>query len=458
MTFSARSLGVRRALLCFAYNSSFFLTETTRLNGDVRLVGGVSRKSGFLEVFHSGFWRRVCLSEKMYSAGRTAAASCRQLGYSGVLEASSRVGKIDNASIHINCVSKNKLVRNCRRSDATCNEHVYVFCRFGIVQPFDVRLRKRSVRFPRKLEFRYENKWTPVCFHYSSRRELVDAACKRLGYGEGEATVHHLNAVCLAAYCVSSCESIQEFAFPSLFLFDAVMYVTCQNSDWSIRLVNGFGETKQREGRVEVHLNQTWRVVCDSKWNLNDSIVVCRQLGYGEPILAKRRFPATKNDVMIYTNGRRCEGDETSLRDCISFIADPNEACEEVVVRCEDRKGIANVHLFVIFNLKIILGCPLGWFIYEDYCYSLSYSTLAYTKFYWNLSSTECGRSLLSISSSHEHAFVMALLAELKSKGNLRSNDVWIGLDRNRDNQFKWNNQELLRYSALELHGVKAND
>ena len=400
------------------------------------------------------------MSESIYSAGRTAAASCRQLGYGGVLDAGSRVGKIDNVSVHINCTPNSEFVRSCGRGDATCNEHVFVFCRFGSVKPFDVRLRNSSVPSRGIVEFLYESEWLPVCFDWSYQAKLSDAACKHLGYGKGKSTLSSsaLGLPCLDTRCNGSCESIHEFVF-SFFSLGSyrrrALVFTCQNSDWSIRLVNGFGGTKQSEGRVEVHLNQTWRVVCDSKWNINDSIVVCRQLGYGEPILAKRRFPATMNDVMIYTNGRRCKGNEMALSDCISFIEDPNEACEEVVVRCEERRGVANVDLFVIVHLNNILGCPRGWFIYAGYCYFLSYSKLAFTHSYWNLRLGQCGRSLLSISSSHEHAFVIALLAELESKGELSGNDVWIGLGRNRDSQFRWNNEELLRYSALQLHAVK---
>lgn len=149
---------------------------------------------------------------------------------------------------------------------------------------------------------------------------------------------------------------------------------------------------------------------------------------------------------MIYTNGRRCEGNETALRDCISSIEYPKEACEEVVVRCVERTGIANVHLFVTFISNNVLGCPLGWFIYAGYCYSLSgYSSIGrdrhFGSFYYSLS---YGSSRLSIGSSHEHAFVMALLAELESKGDLHSNDVWIGLGQKRDNHFRWNHKELL--------------
>ena len=48
----------------------------------------------------------------------------------------------------------------------------------------------------------------------------------------------------------------------------------CVNDD--IKLVGG---STQNEGRVEICQNGQWGTVCDSIWNSNDAIVVCRQLG-----------------------------------------------------------------------------------------------------------------------------------------------------------------------------------
>ena len=172
--------------------------------------------------------------------------------------------------------------------------------------------------------------------------------------------------------------------------------MTCSNSDWNIRLFNGFDEATESEGRVEVYINETWRVVCDSKWNWNDSVVVCRQLGYGQPISSKRRFPTTRNDVLIYTNGRLCKGNETALHDCDLQIEQPQQthkSCQEAVVLCNERKCRANANLYTVSNneLNNFLDCSRGWFLYAGYCYTLSPKPIAFDNFY-NLGDNLCSR------------------------------------------------------------------
>lgn len=51
--------------------------------------------------------------------------------------------------------------------------------------------------------------------------------------------------------------------------------VDCRNGD--LRLVNG---DSAMEGRVEICMNNSFGTVCDRQWDVLDTKVACRQLGY----------------------------------------------------------------------------------------------------------------------------------------------------------------------------------
>ena len=58
-------------------------------------------------------------------------------------------------------------------------------------------------------------------------------------------------------------------------LFKRATSLACINH--SIRLVGGYS---QYEGRVEVCYNNTWGTVCDDRFDANEAIVICKQLGH----------------------------------------------------------------------------------------------------------------------------------------------------------------------------------
>ena len=62
-------------------------------------------------------------------------------------------------------------------------------------------------------------------------------------------------------------------------MFIKLVFLSIADTNFSIpiRLVNG---SSQREGRVEVNWNGTWRTVCDHNWGVEEAAVACSQLGY----------------------------------------------------------------------------------------------------------------------------------------------------------------------------------
>ena len=83
-----------------------------------------------------------------------------------------------------------------------------------------------------------------------------------------------------------------------------------------LRLVGG---ATPREGRIEVYnaSSMTWGTVCDDLWNENNAKVVCRHLGFNDPIgsdNSTKRFGAGTGDIGL--SNVDCDGVENSLLDC----------------------------------------------------------------------------------------------------------------------------------------------
>ena len=93
----------------------------------------------------------------------------------------------------------------------------------------------------------------------------------------------------------------------------SVLLLPTTPGEGEVRLVGGSGP---HEGRVEVNHNGVWGTVCDNNWDLQDAMVVCRQLGYGTAVGALRLAAFGEGTGPIWYDGVRCSGREANLTQC----------------------------------------------------------------------------------------------------------------------------------------------
>ncbi|XP_063109530.1 CD5 antigen-like isoform X2 [Cavia porcellus] len=104
----------------------------------------------------------------------------------------------------------------------------------------------------------------------------------------------------------------------------------------SVRLVDGPGHCA---GRVEVQHEGQWSTACKRGWNLQAAKVLCRQLGCGRALIARRQCNKTIQDqVSIWMSKIKCSGQEATIQDCDSGPLKRNSCShyDDTWVECED--------------------------------------------------------------------------------------------------------------------------
>ncbi|XP_064382516.1 neurotrypsin-like isoform X1 [Halichondria panicea] len=85
-----------------------------------------------------------------------------------------------------------------------------------------------------------------------------------------------------------------------------------------VRLIDSFGSTDTRIGRLEVYYNGQWGTVCQDNFGINDARVACRQLGFlgyiGYGVV--RNALTVSASTPIWLDELGCFGSETRLDDC----------------------------------------------------------------------------------------------------------------------------------------------
>jgi deleted-in-malignant-brain-tumors protein 1 len=68
--------------------------------------------------------------------------------------------------------------------------------------------------------------------------------------------------------------------------------------------------------------NGTWGAICDDSWDIKDSRVVCRRLGFSDALSAPccSPFGSDKSKKRFWLDDVRCQGNETDIGECAHSV------------------------------------------------------------------------------------------------------------------------------------------
>ncbi|NXD18490.1 DMBT1 protein, partial [Nothocercus nigrocapillus] len=297
----------------------------------VRLVDGPGRCAGRVEVLHNKQWGTVCDDSWDFL---DAAVVCRQLDCGVVISAPWRAhfghGQDPIWLDEVNCTGTEAALSECKAKDwgvhgCDHGEDASVVCSGNCHLSEVLRLVNGPNRCSGRVEVFHNLQWGTVC---DDNWDLNDAkvVCKQLDcgtavsapgsslFGQGSGPIWLDGVSCLGTEAtLYECRAKPLGQHACNHVEDASVTCTGISNTSTIRLVGG---TNECAGRVEVFYNHEWGTVCDDNWDMNDAMVVCRQLGCGLALSAPGSSHFGWGSNRIWLDDVNCNGTETDFSEC----------------------------------------------------------------------------------------------------------------------------------------------
>ncbi|XP_073669908.1 scavenger receptor cysteine-rich domain-containing protein DMBT1-like [Paramisgurnus dabryanus] len=269
----------------------------------VRFVGGVNNCSGIVEIFHNKVWGTICgnswdmLDAQMACMERGCGnpiATTPTVNYGQGTETrlvdgyDSCSGRVEVLYINAGWGTVCDNGWNLLGADLICKE---MGCGSAL-NATKINVATGPNKCTGTLAVRYNEVWGSIC---QNSWDYLDGivACRELGCGPAYQVIPG------AAYGQG----------PGAISLDGL------GCTGKVRLVDGDSVCS---GRVEILFNNQWGTVCDDNWDMTDAGVVCRELGCGTAVEAKKGAYFGSGVGQIWRDELRCTGSEASVVNCPS--------------------------------------------------------------------------------------------------------------------------------------------
>eukprot|EP00057_Strongylocentrotus_purpuratus_P021945 XP_011676419.1 PREDICTED: deleted in malignant brain tumors 1 protein isoform X2 [Strongylocentrotus purpuratus] len=317
-------------------------------DGTLRLAGGATIYEGRVEIYHNGQWGTVCDDNWDTTDANVA---CRQLGYVGVdvlIDGGNGLGPIWLDEVA--CDGPEVMLSSCRHNgwgtnDCGHSEDAGVRCSTSDVTEGSLRLAGGATTNEGRVEIYHNGRWGTVCDDNWDTAD-ADVACRQLGYAgvdvlidggrSGSGPIWLDEVACRGSeVMLSSCTHSGWGVNNCVHSEDAgVRCLTAADLEKTLRLSGGADEN---EGRIEIFHDREWGTVCDDSWDIQDGVVVCRQLGYFGVDTVYTGAHFGEGSGTIWLDDMQCTGTEDRLSDCSGGSSWGVHNCghsEDAGVRC----------------------------------------------------------------------------------------------------------------------------